>query len=1539
MMYDFIQSVNTTEQGVTKMDLNALSTNIGREHDACGIFARIEKSGEANYRNIHYGIGALKSLRHRAGYVMGEGDGCGLLIDIPRALWGRRLKEAGLDMNLVHDSRFFVGHLFMDRHESQQILNNIHSLLEEKPDISLLLTREDDVHTHVLGPLASQENPLFVQVAGLCSSDVALYALSRELEERLGVHVASLSRHSVVYKVVGDDETLLQYYPDLQNPLCATRFVLAHTRFSTNTRTSFHRVQPFGFLGHNGEINTITRFYSEAGMMGAKLDPGFSDSQMVNGFLEHLTHHEGWSLFESMELVFPPIVHEIKQLAPDLRDMYMFLRALWGPFAQGPAGVMTRCGNEAVFSVDALGLRPMWLIETKDAFVFSSEQGIVPVDKWVRDPKPLAPGEKIGVVMNDLGTKLYSYPELQREVMRRLSDKYQFQGEGRSLRFSGSYHHMRDPLLMHRSHKPLPILLQAFGWREDDVRMLEHEVQTGAEPIRSLGYDGPLAALDPNLNLLPDFLQETVAVVTNPAIDREREIEHFSTRAVLGRRPSLAGLYQNSARVELASPLLFEALPPELGITRDEIEAMAHRHGTMMFEDALELLHDHVYGTVEILVHRNENEGIQEALKRFNQEALRAVQAGANVIVLDDRQQFVRGKHIDVYLVLASVHKALQRPASSQGGEHLRRRTSLVLRSGAIRNLHDVMVAIGLGADAVSPYLMWELAASKSSLQGIDNLYTALCKGIEKVLSTLGIHEIRGYERLFSAIGLDPEVAQILGVPNFCGSANSGFGFSAMEAQAVQRQALFDAQDEKRALRQKTFQLYPRIWKSAGAVAQGQLSYSEFYNKLAAFERDHPTSLRHLLGFKGIQSEQEGDVKDIDASVDIHSLPFVISSMSFGSQGETAYRAYAEAAARLNIVALNGEGGEIKELLNLYPRNRGRQVASGRFGINAEVLNGAYVLEIKIGQGAKPGEGGHLPGSKVTEKVANARNATPGVDLISPSNNHDIYSIEDLAQVIYELRMVNPFARIAVKVPVVPNIGTIAVGIVKAGADIVNLSGFDGGTGAARAHALRYVGLPVEIGIKLVHDALCEAGLRNVCEIWADGGIKSGADALKAILLGANRVGFGTMAMVALGCTSCRGCHKDTCHVGIATQMTDAEEALMKGVTTFVPREFDTAVEHLVRFFEEVGAHVKMLTAKLGVKRTQDLVGRRDLLCQLVADTHVDVNWLLEVERSHVGLGTNITVRSTQVMDAVESRQEDVQLKTGTGDLVSYPGHGHTHSTHPSTSAWSGEMDVVTPPRCLGTSVSGEIARNRHELSHKRVNEIIEHDGVAGNGFASYHMVGMTSIAHGGAQDGTGKAAYGGKVVVLKSKSESGVYVGGSVGKGLAYGAQRGLFIVQGNADARAGIRLSGADLIVGGEVTGQVDDELACIAARANLKGFAFEYMTAGRALVLGDPGPWICSGMTGGRVYLRHAPEVGLTEAALRRRIAKGAKVTLRVLDLQGISDVTTLLEMYRHELLKHGQKQAARRLTPLLKRPIDHFLMVVPGEGITDQTIATE
>jgi glutamate synthase (NADPH/NADH) large chain len=866
-----------------------------------------------------------------------------------------------------------------------------------------------------------------------------------------------------------------------------------------------------------------------------------------------------------------------------------------------------------------------------------------------------------------------------------------------------------------------------------------------------------------------------------------------------------------------------------------------------------------------------------------------AVRGGAELLVVSDRTVYEGDRRfLDPHLALAAVDLALREHLVEPGEVNLRRRCGIVLRSAALRNVHDTVLALGLGADGVCPYTMVEVGLMDDYRTDVSNLCAALRKGIEKVISTIGIHEVRGYARVFACIGLKPELTSIFETPAYFGSERGGLGFAELDRDGDQRRRILADAGEARP--GKTFRFYPKVYKSAVAAANGSASYEDYSLRVRELEAQQPVSLRHLLELRA----DGPPVPRASAEVGVHSYPIVISSMSFGSQGEIAYRSYAEAAKRINIVAMNGEGGEIQDLYGQYPIWRGQQVASGRFGVTSEMINSSYLVEIKIGQGAKPGEGGHLPARKVTAKVAQARNATAGTDLISPSNNHDLYSIEDLAELIDELKTANPDLRVSVKVPVVPNIGTIGVGIAKAGADILTLSGFEGGTGAARSHALRHAGLPSDIGTRAVHLALMEAGLRNRVEIWADGGYRHGYDIVKLLCLGANRVGFGTLAMVSLGCTICRGCQLDTCHVGIATQIESEREAQLKGLKKFTPQLYELAVENCARFFGAMGAEVERIAASLGFEQAQDLMGRSDLLVQSSASERVDLEDLIGPLE--------------QMLDL-----EPVDLPV--------------------------RMVAADPDRVFGTAGAGVLARERIRASVAAAPAPQRIRRVAGQGLAAFGVEGTEITVEGGAHDGVAKAMYGGKVAVLKGVNRFGRRLNGSVGKSFAYGAQRGRLFVQGDADSRFCIRLSGADVVVGGEPAAPLDDSLGCLADRANLKGFAFEYMTAGRAVVLGDPGPWFCAGQTGGRVYLRVNEDWNLDREALERRRGKGARVELAGLDDAGIRDVRELLGAYAGELSATGQDGEAERVLELAADPARHFLMAVPEREQMDPSVSTE
>ncbi len=1524
------------------------------DKDACAIYASVRKDATPSHEPIELAIPALQKMLHRAGNVDGEGDGCGLLLDIPRKIWAEEVRSDGHDPSLTLDDAFAVAHVFIERSQDREkVMHDARELLGEG-GFRILAERTGVVDSTALGPTAREEEPVFWQLAGLVPDaarrDPVVFELAIELESRLGVHVPSFSATTCVYKVMGAPSVLGEYYPDLRDERFETIGCFGHNRYSTNTWPSFKRVQPFSMLGHNGEINTIEQLRQEAKMLAVPVRPGASDSQDLNLTIDTLVSREGLSLAEAMEMVVPPIVAEIRSLPEDLHGFYMYLHQSMGPFAQGPVALIARHADECVFSADAMGLRPLWQVETEGDFVFSSEPGVVSVHSMVAEPKPLAPGEKALVLIDRDARRSSLHPH--DEMLRIVRDAWlkrngidAVAGYERALETGGPLEGEDVPGYSDAGpEEPVKVedrILAGFGWQRDDVKLVQQMASNGAEPVGSLGYDGPLAALSPERQNLADYFKETVAVVTNPAIDREREMEHFSTRTLFGRRPSIDNAGEDTGTVETAFPVILGGHHGLAPLSDKTYRAIARKHETYLLEDLWEEFRGRAAAVDISLL---ESETTRGAIERIKQEAVKKVRNGAELLILTDRTVYdAERRYLDPHLATSAVDQGLKQFKVERGEENLRRRCGIVLRSAAIRNVHDVMLALGLGANGVCPYTMVEVICVEDYESDVSNLCAALTKGIEKVISTIGIHEVRGYARQFSSIGIKPELAEIFQTEAFAASEKGGTGFEDLDEGTNERARALSG-DDAAAKPAKTFRFYPKVYKAAIATANGSGTYQEYSEKVRDLEKQSPISMRHIIGLKGDRPAL-ADASAVDAGVGHHDYPIVISSMSFGSQSESAFRAYADAAKATNILCMNGEGGEIRDMYGQYRNWRGQQIASGRFGVSAEMINSSYVAEIKIGQGAKPGEGGHLPGKKVSEKVAAARNAAPGTDLISPSNNHDLYSIEDLAELIDELKTVNPDVRVSVKVPVVPNIGTIGLGIAKAGADIITLSGFEGGTGAARQHALRHVGLPSDIGTRAVHRALMEAGLRNRVEIWADGGYRTGHDIVKLHCLGANRVGFGTLAMVSLGCTICRGCQLDTCHVGIATQIETVEEAQEHGLKKFTPQEVDRAAESCARFFSAMGEEVKEVVASLGYDRAQDLVGRYDLLEQVGHADEIDLAPLITPLEEYLDL---------EPLDLPVA--EEAETRAEAGLVVARPIRMEAKQASSQIAALAPEVcsgrtvrsEFPRPTdandRVLGTELAGAIARSRifedgPEPSEEILADLSFNGGsVAGQGLGAFNSYGVSIRVEGGAQDGVGKTMLGGTIAILKGKGAKGRRLNGSVGKSFAYGAQRGSLYVQGSADSRFCIRLSGADVVLGGEPEADIDDGRGCVVDRANAKGFAFEYMTSGRAVVLGDLGPWACAGMTGGRVYVRHNA-FGIDRDAIQRRLGEGAKVELKDLDAEALLDLDALLGGYAEELRATDQGDEADRVIDLAQDATSNFMMIVPHKVQADPSISTE
>ncbi|MBF0275558.1 MAG: alpha-hydroxy-acid oxidizing protein, partial [Nitrospinae bacterium] len=1037
----------------------------------------------------------------------------------------------------------------------------------------------------------------------------------------------------------------------------------------------------------------------------------------------------------------------------------------------------------------------------------------------------------------------------------------------------------------------------------------------GKEIVGSLGHGGPLAALSPTFQNVAEYFKENVAVVTNPAVDREREKEHFSTRVILGSRPDLFAS-QVDTKIEIKVPFVLHMekndLMDDAALNNIALNTRCICWTSLISQKNL----FHGYKIIDTVFREKEN--LEKKLKSIAQEAIQAVRNGKELIILDDAKGTENGYYpIDPVLVTAYVDNELQNTKRRGTNISKRRSVSIVVKSKAIRNLHDIIVVLGFGANAVSPTLLLETALENATTKEdaekrLQTLINGLSIGIEKVISTMGTYELRGYGRYFSPIGLSTPLAEMFGVANYCGGKNKGLTIPKIEAGIRNRKSGLKGKISLES------QINSRIWKKIGDASTGKVSFNEVENSIRELEEKSPLSIRHCFTIKPA-TKKHIDWQDVDISVENEKLPFLISAMSYGSTSEEAFTAYLKAANGLNMIALNGEGGEPKHLVGKYYHCRSQQLASGRFGINIDLLNSSKYIEIKIGQGAKPGEGGMLPAGKVTKKIAAARHTTTGITLISPSNNHDIYSIEDLAQVVSELKTANHDAKVIVKVPIVKGIGTIALAIAKAGADVINVSGFDGGTGAARLHAIKYVGLPAEVGVYHAHRVLSAEGLRNKVEIWCDGGMRRAEDVLKMIAMGANRVGFGTLPMMALGCTSCRGCHLNTCHVGIATQITTAEAAKKAGIKNFRPLVEKQGIENLTRLFSEMGDELKRLCAERGIKKLQDIVGRADLIQQFAKMEELDIVGNIKTVREK-----EKSIRRQIETKAVKLRRPQNQLTRDITEL--FEPHllaGKTNIVFEENKCYSSDREIVT-------DLAGFINREQHrgKVSKNLTCTLYFKGGVVGGGgFASYHSEGINTIIEGASQDGACKSANGGDVYVLKGLNSYGFRIGGSVGKCFAYGAQKGFFVVQGDADSRACIRMSGADIVFSAPMKRLVNP-LGHGLDYANLKGFAFEYMTGGRVIVLGDPGQWICGGMTGGAIYVMLHPAMGLFREEIAGRISGSSIVTVQDLKGKDESNIYELLTKYRDVAKRFNQNEEVKRIDEILSLSLaNNFVKLAP------------
>ena len=1389
----------------------------------------------------------LHGVTHRgaSGCDPETGDGCGILIQIPHAFLA---SLAGLEFRLPPEGTYGVGQLFLSSdEEAQRAQRRLVDTVVEEEDLQVLGWREVPSDASVCGWIARETMPRIAQVfvadPALALRGEALerklYVIRRVVERRAksrapasggSLYACSFSSRTIVYKGLLLPRQLDRFYPDLREETLASALAIAHQRFSTNTFPSWERAHPYRFIAHNGEINTLrgnlnafrareSLFRSPAfGADLAKLlpvvDEEGSDSAMFDNVLE-LLRNTGRSLPHALAMMVPQAWEGDRDMAPDLRAFYEYHASLMEPW-DGPALVAFSDGEQVGACLDRNGLRPARLtVTTDDLMIVASEVGAVdiPTEK-IRRLGRLPPGGMVVVdtkaqrILEDCELKAglaagQPYREWLTANMMPVRDlEASVVDEG---------HPGPGPMLDEADRRRLQ---RVHGYTGEDLRLLLAPMAIkGEEPLGAMGDDSALAVLSEGPQLLYAYFKQLFAQVTNPPIDPIRESLVMSLRTLLGAQGNLFSPGPRHCRqIELEGPVLGDR--QLASIARNRLEGLGSAHVDALFPAR--------------------TGGLREGLDRLREAAVHAVEEGATMLVLSDRRVDEVHAPIPALLAVAAVHHHLIRCG-------LRPRVSLVAESAEAREVMHLCLLLGYGASAVNPWLAFETLhelAQEGLLEGLDadtartRYIAALEKGVQKVLSKMGISTLQSYvgAQVFEAVGLGPALVEEF----FTGTASRLGG---VELEQVERECLLrfestatPADDLDWGGRYKwrrdgeRHQLTPNV---IGLLQHGVRSADyRVFKKYTRFVDEQTTRSCALRGLLDFRPGAAVPLDEVEPAADIVQR-FRTGAMSFGSLSDEAHKTLAVAMNRLRARSNSGEGGEDPERYSSGPGELSsnsaiKQVASGRFGVTPSYLLSADEIQIKMAQGAKPGEGGHLPGHKVDEVIARVRHSAPGVPLISPPPHHDIYSIEDLAQLIHDLKHANPRAEVSVKLVSEVGVGTVAAGVAKAKADRIVVCGHSGGTGASPLSSIKHTGLPWELGLAEAQQVLVANRLRGRVVLETDGQLKTGRDVLIAALLGAETFGFGTAALIASGCILTRVCHLNTCPVGVATQ----DPALRA--------RFAGLPDHVMNFMLFVAEEVRELMAELGYRRLDEIVGRADLLRVREAKRHhwkaryLDLAPLLHVPED--GAGTAIRYSEGQSRDATSPLER--HLLDGAGPALR---DGRPVSLR---------ARISPSDRTVGARLSGEVTRRYGSEGLPDGMVKVALHGAAGQSLGAFLSPGVELRLTGFANDAVAKGMAGGRVTVMPPSDmpapgldrgpagEAGRDV--VIGNVALYGATGGELLVRGAAGERFAVRNSGANAVVEG-----VGDH-AC------------EYMTGGVVVVLGDTGRNFAAGMSGGVAYV---------------------------------------------------------------------------------------
>lgn len=1439
--------------------------NPGAEHDACGFAFVATLRGTPGRDIVDAGLTALLNLDHRGAVGAEEqsGDGAGILTQIPDAFC-----RDVVDADLPPAGRYAIGLAFLpqDAAERAAAVRQIEAIaLEEKLDV--LAWRDVVVTADLVGPTARASMPVFRQLvvadparelAGI-DLDRRTFRLRRRAERETGVYFASLSARTLTYKGMLTTGQLEPFFADLSDPRYASEIALVHSRFSTNTFPSWPLAQPFRVIAHNGEINTVrgNRNWVAArqGRMASELvgdlapllpicTPGVSDSGSFDEVLE-LLHLSGRSLPHAVMMMIPEAWENHAQMDPARRAFYEYHSTLMEPW-DGPAA-MTFTDGTLVGSVqDRNGLRPGRYWVTEDGLVVcASEAGVLDLDPATVVAKGrLEPG------------RMFLVDTAQGRIVPDEEIKAQLAAQRPYAQWvaENSVYLSQLPEREHVAHSAASVRRRqrTFGYTEEELKViLAPMAAAGTEPLGAMGSDTPVAVLSSRPRLLFDYFTQMFAQVTNPPLDAIREELVTSIGGAIGPEPNiLVDGPEHARKLMLPFPVL----------DNDQLAKIAHVHK----EPSLGFRAVTIRGLYDVA---GGGQALEARLTEIFAEVDAAIADGVSFVVLSDRNSDAQLAPIPSLLLVSAVHHHTLR-------KHTRTQISLLVEAGDVREVHHVALLIGYGAAAVNPYLAMESVedlAKSGYLPGtapetaVAHLIKALGKGVLKVMSKMGISTIASYRgaQVFEAIGL----SQALVDRYFTGTTSrlGGIGLDVVAAEVAARHADAYPASGNRQAHQRLAVGGEYQWRRAGEEhlfdpetvfrlqhATRTHSYDAFrqYTDRVDDQAARLMTLRGLLGFKeGVRPPVPlEEVEPVSSIV----RRFSTGAMSYGSISSEAHETLARAMNSIGAKSNTGEGGEDSERLHDPERRSAiKQIASGRFGVTAEYLTNADDIQIKLAQGAKPGEGGQLPGHKVYPWVARTRHSTPGVGLISPPPHHDIYSIEDLKQLIHDAKNANPQARIHTKLVSEFGVGTVAAGCAKAHADVVLISGHDGGTGASPLTSLKHAGTPWEIGLAETQQTLVLNDLRDRVVVQVDGQLKTGRDVLVGALLGAEEFGFATAPLVVSGCVMMRVCHLDTCPVGVATQNPELRA------------RFTGKPEHVVTFFEFIAEQVRELLAALGFRTLLEAVGHVELLDTRAAVDHwkaqgLDLSPILAVPE----LAEGAALHQVRSQDHGLERALDNQLIALSADALD--------RAEPVRIA----LPVRNVNRTVGTLLGHEVTKRYGAAGLPDGTIDIELTGSGGQSFGAFLPAGITLRLFGDANDYVGKGLSGGRIVVRPDRTAiMDPRVNVIAGNVIGYGATSGEMFLRGQVGERFGVRNSGATLVVGG-----VGDH-AC------------EYMTGGTVLILGPTGRNVGAGMSGGVAYVLDLDPALVNTAAL----ASG-ELTVAALDDEDWTVVERLLGEHR-------------------------------------------